>query len=75
MTEEDAYRILQERLRSVVPKLGPEERSILEYRFGLKDGQSRPLKEVAARFSITTKEIRELEASTLKLLRHPDLGG
>jgi len=75
MDQDDAYRILQERLRTVVPKLDPETRSIIEYRFGLKDGQSRPLKDVAERFSITKKEAQELEASTLKMLRHPNLGG
>jgi RNA polymerase primary sigma factor len=41
-------------------------------RFGLEDGRSRTLKEVGRELNVTRERIRQIEAKTLRRLRHPN---
>lgn len=59
-----------ERVDKLLDKMNsPREREILELRFGLKDGETRTLNEVAKRFRITRERVRQIEAAALKKLR------
>ncbi len=62
---------LKERLNSVLETLRPDERRVLQLRFGLEDGQSRTLEEVGREFGITGSQIRQIEGKALRKLRHP----
>lgn len=46
-------------------------KKLLELRFGLLDGTSRTLQQVGKDFGVTSVRIRQMEAKTLRLLRHP----
>ena len=63
---------LKERLNSVLETLRPDERRVLQLRFGLEDGQSRTLEEVGREFGITGSQIWQIEAKALRKLRHPN---
>jgi RNA polymerase primary sigma factor len=64
-------RLLKEQMRSILGSLNDRERSVLEMRFGLKDGQGRTLEEVGQAFGVTRERIRQIEAKALRKLRHP----
>jgi RNA polymerase primary sigma factor len=64
--------LLRERLTEVLRGLPPRYREVIELRFGLHDGQSWSLEEVAQRLGITRERVRQIEARGLKNLRHPD---
>ncbi|MCW5824367.1 MAG: sigma-70 family RNA polymerase sigma factor [Cyanobacteria bacterium TGS_CYA1] len=64
--------LLKKDLQNVMGNLNPRERSILELRFGLKDGRTRTLAEVAELFGLTRERIRQIEAKALRKLRHPN---
>jgi RNA polymerase primary sigma factor len=66
-----AYSILKERLKEVLNTLTERERAVLDYRFGLTDGYSRTLEEVGKQFAVTRERIRQIEAKSLRKLRHP----
>jgi len=63
--------LLKERIAEVLRSLTPREREVIELRFGLKDGQSRTLDEVAKCYGITRERIRQIEARSLVKLRQP----
>ena len=65
------YHFLQERLVAVLSELGERERTVLELRFGLKDGYERTLEEVGRKLNVTRERVRQIEAKALKKLRHP----
>ena len=58
-----------ERIESLLSKMNPREREILELRFGLKDGEIHTLNDAAKRFNITRERVRQIEAVALKKLR------
>lgn len=62
---------LKELLDKALDSVSPRERRVLELRFGLKDGRSRTLKDVAREFNVTGERIRQIEAKALRKLRHP----
>ena len=70
-SEMTGYSILKERLKDVLGTLTERERQVLDYRFGLTDGYSRTLEEVGKQFSVTRERIRQIEAKSLRKLRHP----
>lgn len=45
---------------------------MLRRRFGLDDGRQRTLDEVGQLFGVTREWIRQIEAKTLRKLRHPN---
>jgi RNA polymerase primary sigma factor len=64
-------RLLRERIAEVLRSLTPREREVIELRFGLRDGRSRTLDEVARSYGITRERIRQIEARGLLKLRQP----
>jgi RNA polymerase primary sigma factor len=62
---------LQAQLDRVLSTLTPRERRILRLRFGLLDGASRTLDEVAQEFGLTRERVRQIEVRALGKLRHP----
>jgi RNA polymerase primary sigma factor len=66
----DAH-LLKERIAEVLRSLTQREREVIELRFGLKDGKSRTLDEVARCYGITRERIRQIEARSLLKLRQP----
>ncbi|KRN43423.1 RNA polymerase sigma factor RpoD [Fructilactobacillus fructivorans] len=66
-----AYELLKEQLESVLDTLTDREENVLRLRFGLDDGRTRTLEEVGKVFGVTRERIRQIEAKTLRKLRHP----
>ena len=58
-----------ERIAGLLDNMNPRERSILELRFGLKDGEIHTLNEAAQIFKITRERVRQIESTALKKLR------
>jgi RNA polymerase primary sigma factor len=51
--------------------LTDRERGVLQLRFGLEDGRARTLEEVGKEFNVTREQIRQIEVTALRKLRHP----
>lgn len=69
--EEASFTMLREQLDEVLTTLSDREQKVLRLRFGLDDGRARTLEEVGQRFGVTRERIRQIEAKTLRKLRHP----
>jgi RNA polymerase primary sigma factor len=52
--------------------LNPRERTIIEMRYGLKDGHTLSLDEVSVIFHLTRERIRQIEVKALRKLRYPE---
>ena len=65
------FESLQTELNNVIDTLDPREASVIRLRFGLIDGKMRTLEEVAKIFGLTGERIRQIEAKSLRKLRHP----
>jgi len=65
------HSLLQEGIREVLTSLTPREARVLELRYGLRDGHSYTLKEVAKKFGLSRERIRQIEREALRKLRHP----
>ncbi len=59
-----------EKFDSEMTALFPREREVLELRFGLKDGNSHSLDELAQGYGITRERVRQIEARALRKLRN-----
>ncbi|MGW2778916.1 sigma-70 family RNA polymerase sigma factor [Streptomyces olivaceoviridis] len=68
------YRALAEELRDALGTLAPREAMILSLRYGLHDGQSRTLQQVADQVGLTRERVRQLEKESLGRLRAPEAG-
>ncbi len=66
-----SHQLLKEQIEDVLSSLNPRERRVLQLRFGLEDGRSRTLEEVGVEFGVTRERIRQIEAKSLRKLRHP----
>jgi RNA polymerase primary sigma factor len=64
--------LLRGRLTEVLHSLAPRDREVIELRYGLRDGRSRTLEEVAQIFGITRERIRQIESRGLLKLRQPE---
>jgi RNA polymerase sigma factor (sigma-70 family) len=62
---------LKQVLMGTLETLNAREKKVLELRFGLKDGKTRMLEEVARDFGVTRERIRQIEDKALRKLRHP----
>jgi len=69
--EEASFTLLREQLENVLSTLTDREQKVLRLRFGLDDGRARTLEEVGKQFGVTRERIRQIEAKTLRKLRHP----
>lgn len=68
--EEDALeRESLEVLNQLLAWLSPQEKMIIEKRFGLSDGVTSTLQEIGQQLHITRERVRQLEARALKKLR------
>jgi RNA polymerase primary sigma factor len=65
------HRMLKSRLAEAMEGLAYRQREILRLRFGLADGYSHTLAEVAKTFSITKERVRQIEQETLRVLQQP----
>jgi RNA polymerase primary sigma factor len=63
---------LHESVKGVLATLTDRERKVLEQRFGLVDGYSRTLREVADQFRITRNRIHQIEVKALQRVRQLD---
>lgn len=59
----------KERAIGFMKLLGERERTILEMRYGLKDGKTHTLAEIAKVLKVSRERIRQLEAATIKKIR------
>jgi len=66
-----ARQLLKEQLAEVLSTLHPREQKVIRLRFGLDDERSRTLESVGKEFGVTRERIRQIEAKTLRKLRHP----
>lgn len=66
-----ARSILRRQIREILASLSEREKDVLEMRFGLRDGGTRTLEEVADYFSVTRERIRQIEQKGLRKLKHP----
>jgi RNA polymerase primary sigma factor len=64
-------RQLHEGIQEMLTALTPREERVLELRFGLKDGYTYKLVEVANRFGLTRERVRQIEGQALQKLRNP----
>lgn len=71
MIQEVDRKLLRENIDIILNELKPRESLVLTLRFGLDDGVSRTLEEVAQSLGVTRERVRQIEAKTLRLLRHP----
>ena len=66
------HKVLREKIEEAMShQLNERERRVLEYRYGLADGNEMTLEEVAKVFGLTKERIRQIEAKALRKLRHP----
>ena len=63
--------LLKDQVMKTLDILTERERQVLEYRFGLIDGEQQTLEEVSKKFNITRERVRQIEAKALRKLRHP----
>ena len=63
--------LLHDQIMEILKSLTEREQKVILLRFGLEDGKPRTLEEVGKVFGITRERIRQIEAKSLRKLRHP----
>ncbi len=63
--------MIRTRIVDILSTLSERERDVILMRFGLLDGRSYTLEEVAHCFQVTRERIRQIEQKSLKKLKHP----
>ncbi len=64
-----SHNILSEQLLDILEELSEKERTIIELRYGLRDGVSHTLEEVGRKFDVTRERIRQIEAKVHEKIR------
>ena len=64
--------LMREQLEAVLGTLGARERQLIDYRYGLTDGNCHTLEEIGRLFNVTRERARQIEAKALRMLRHPN---
>src|SRR5207248_2701563 len=67
-----AQQMQRDYIEQAMEVLNPRERTIIEMRYGLKDGHSLSLDEVSVIFHLTRERIRQIEVKALRKLRYPE---
>jgi RNA polymerase primary sigma factor len=62
---------LREVTREILATLTPREAKVLRMRFGIDMNTDHTLEEVGKQFDVTRERIRQIEAKSLRKLRHP----
>ena len=62
---------LREATREILATLTPREAKVLRMRFGIDMNTDHTLEEVGKQFDVTRERIRQIEAKSLRKLRHP----
>ena len=70
-SDEVTYLKLKEHTRNILDTLSPREASVLRLRFGIDCDSDHTLEEVGKKFTVTRERIRQIEAKSLRKLRHP----
>lgn len=70
--DEATHQLQRQHIEQAMTILNPRERTIIEMRYGLKDGHSLSLDEVSVLFHLTRERIRQIEVKALRKLRYPD---
>jgi len=63
--------MLKERIDLVLKTLSYREREIIKLRYGIGDGYTYTLEEVARTFKVTRERVRQAEAKAIRKLQHP----
>ncbi len=63
--------LVRSQIEDVLSGLTPREERILRLRFGLEDGHTHTLREIANKMGLTRERIRQIEGEALGRLRHP----
>jgi RNA polymerase primary sigma factor len=64
--------LLQERIAELLRGLPARDAEVIEMRFGLRDGHTHTLDEVAQHLGVTRERVRQLEQRGLEKLRQPE---
>ncbi|MFH1486898.1 MAG: sigma-70 family RNA polymerase sigma factor, partial [Chloroflexota bacterium] len=70
-SETASRQMLKGEIGSYLEVLSPQERRVLELRYGLKDGRQRTLEQVGKAMALTRERIRQIEGKALRRLRSP----
>ena len=63
--------LLHEQLAGVLNMLDAREREVIDFRFGLSDGNCRTLGEIGRMFNISRERVRQIESKAIRMLRTP----
>jgi len=68
--DKDISRLIEkERIDNLLEKMSSREKEILDMRFGITDGRTHTLAEIAKKFGISRERVRQIEEQALKKLR------
>ncbi len=67
--DEIAQILRQERVGELLEKMDAREKEVLSLRYGLKDGTTRTLNEIAKKFGITRERVRQIKNAAIRKLR------
>ena len=62
---------LREKIDELLTGLNDQEQKVLRMRFGLDDDDPKTLEEIGKVFGVTRERIRQIEAKSIRKLRHP----
>ena len=62
-------RMMARQVKELLPALTPQERQVLDLRYGLRDGRPRSLESVGKEFRLTRERIRQIENKALQKLK------
>ncbi|WP_146362800.1 sigma-70 family RNA polymerase sigma factor [Arthrobacter yangruifuii] len=65
------HQLMTEQIHSVLDTLSEREAGVISLRFGLVDGEEKTLDAIGQVYGVTRERIRQIEAKTMKKLRHP----